>query len=360
MEKHKLKLLLTGGGTGGHIFPVLAVVQAARSLPSLEVEAVHLGTQADVERRILAAAGIPTRQLSVGGLRGMNPVRLARNVARMARAVGPALATIDETRPDVTFTSGGYVSAPVVLASWLRRVPVLLFSADVSAGLAIRTEARMAARIAVPVAEAAGGLPSGRTFVSGYPVRPELHGLPSRDDAKRALGFDPERPLLLVFGGSQGARTLNQAITAGLERLLGVAQVLHLAGSLDAPGLSSRAWYRVEAFLEDMPTALAAADLAVCRSGASTLGELPAAGLPAILVPGPFAGGHQRHNAAVLARAGGAEVLANERVGGELVDRVLSLLATPSRLAEMATAMRSMFRPEAARVIADELVRLAA
>ncbi len=339
---------------------MLAVVQAARSLPSLEVEAVHLGTQAEVERRILAAAGIPSRQLSVGGLRGMNPVRLTRNATRMAAAVRPALQAIDEARPDVTFTSGGYVSAPAVLASRLRKVPVLLFSADVSAGLAIRTEARLAARIALPVAEAAAGLPPGRTFVSGYPVRPELHSLPTRDEAKRALGFDPERLLLLVFGGSQGARALNQAITAGLERLLTVTQVLHIAGALDAPSLVPRPGYRVEAFLEHMPVALAAADLAVCRAGASTLGELPAAGLPAILVPGPFAGGHQRHNAAVLERAGGATVVANERVGDELVDRTLALLAEPDRLATMSAAMRAQFRPDAARVIAEELVRLAA
>jgi UDP-N-acetylglucosamine--N-acetylmuramyl-(pentapeptide) pyrophosphoryl-undecaprenol N-acetylglucosamine transferase len=274
--------------------------------------------------------------------------------------VRPALRTIDEVRPDVTFTSGGYVSAPVVLASRLRRVPVLLFSADVSAGLAIRTEARLAARIAVPVAEASRGLPASRTFVSGYPVRPELRSLPARNSAKAALGFDAERPLLLVFGGSQGARILNQAITAGLPRLLEVAQVLHLAGALDAPSLSSRPGYRVEAFLEDMPAALAAADLAVCRAGASTLGELPAAGLPAILVPGPFAGGHQRHNAEVLARAGGAEVLGNERVSAELVERALALLRSPERLAGMSAAMRAMFRPEAARTIAEELVRLAA
>ncbi|MBV8085158.1 MAG: glycosyltransferase [Chloroflexi bacterium] len=339
---------------------MLAVVQAARSLPSLEVEAVHLGTQAEVERRILDAARIPARQLSVGGLRGMNPVRLTQNAARMAAAVRPALRTIDETQPDVTFTSGGYVSAPAVLASRLRKVPVLLFSADVSAGLAIRTEARLAARIALPVPEAAVGLPGGRTFVSGYPVRPELHSLPPRDEAKRTLGFNPDRPLVLVFGGSQGARALNQAISAGLDRLLPVTQVMHIAGALDAPSLASRPGYRVETFVQEMPLALAAADLAICRAGASTLGELPAAGLPALLVPGPFAGGHQRHNAAVLERARGAEVVANELVAAELVDGALALLASPERLAAMSAAMRAQFRPEAARLIAEELVRLAA
>ena len=192
--------------------------------------------------------------------------------------------------------------------------------------------------------------------MSGYPVRPELALLPALALAEAALGFDPGRPLLLVFGGSQGARTLNEAITAGLERLLPAAQVLHIAGSLDAPSLVARPGYRVEAFVEDMPTALAAADLAVCRAGASTLGELPAAGLPAILVPGPFAGGHQRHNAAVLERAGGAEVLTNEKVPAGSGSATLPLLAAPDRLQAMSAAMHALFKPEAARVIAEELV----
>src|SRR5262249_14197124 len=159
-----------------------------------------------------------------------------------------------------------------------------------------------------------------------------MHTLPSREAAKAQLGFDPQRPLLLVFGGSQGARTLNQAVTAGLSDILAVSQVLHIAGALDAPGLSAQPGYRVEAFMQDIPVAIAAADLAVCRAGASTLGELPAAGLPAILVPGPFAGGHQRYNAAVLERAGGAQVVTNERVGDELVPAALALLRQPDRL----------------------------
>jgi UDP-N-acetylglucosamine--N-acetylmuramyl-(pentapeptide) pyrophosphoryl-undecaprenol N-acetylglucosamine transferase len=339
---------------------MLAVVQAARSLLSAKVEAFHLGSQAPVEQRILAAAGIPSRSLDVRGLRGGNPATFAWNGLRMLAAVRPALAAMEEFGPDVVFTSGGYVSAPVVAAARLRRTPVLLFSADVSAGLAIRAEARLAQRIAVPVPDAMAGLPASRTFVSGYPVRPGLEQLPPKAAAKAALGFEPDRPLVLVFGGSQGARTLNEAVRDRLEELLTATQVLHLAGALDASSLSPRPGYRVEAFLEDMPTALAAADLAVSRAGASTLGELPAAGLPAILVPYPYAGGHQKYNAEVLERAGGALTLTSDEVRqGKLVPLVLALLGDGARLAAMASAMRSFSRPDAARTLVDALLELA-
>jgi UDP-N-acetylglucosamine--N-acetylmuramyl-(pentapeptide) pyrophosphoryl-undecaprenol N-acetylglucosamine transferase len=341
---------------------MLAVVQSARDLPSLAVEPFHLGSHAAVEQHILAAAGIPSRGLAVRGLRGSNPAVLGWNALRMVAAVPPALKAMQELRPDVVFTSGGYVSAPVVVAARLRRTPTLLFSADVSAGLAIRFEARLAQRIAVPVAEAAAGLPAGRTFVSGYPVRPGLEHLPDKTSAKRALGFAPDQPLLLCFGGSQGAHALNEAIAGGLSELLPVTQVLHLAGALDAPSLLVQQGprYRVEAFLEEMPLALAAADLCVSRAGASTLGEMPAAALPAVLVPYPYAGGHQKHNAAVLVQAGGAAMLTNEEVrSGALVPLLLSLFADPVRLAHMSECMRALSKPDAAHVLAEALLELA-
>lgn len=340
---------------------MLAVVQSARDLPSLEVKAFHLGSHAAVEQRILGGAGISSQALSVRGLRGSNPTAIAWNALRLAAAIRPALRVMREFEPDVVFTSGGYASAPVVAAARLRRTPTLLFSADVSAGLAVRFEARLAQRIAVPVPEAAAGLPSDRTFVSGYPVRPGLDRLPEMRAAKAALGFAPDKPLLLCFGGSQGAHTLNEAIKGGLDALLTVTQVLHLAGTVDAPALTQQPGYRVLAFTEDMPTALAAADLSVSRAGASTLGELPAAGLPAILVPYPYAGEHQKHNAEVLVRAGGAVMLANDQVkAGQLVPLILELLADTARLAAMSTSMRAASRPDAARRLAETLLEMAA
>ncbi|HVA23934.1 MAG TPA: glycosyltransferase [Chloroflexota bacterium] len=342
---------------------MLAVVQSARDLPSLEVEAFHLGSHAAVEQRILADAGIPSRGLSVRGLRGSNPLLFGWNALRLAAAVRPALQAMKELQPDVVFTSGGYASAPVVAAARLRRTPTLLFSADVAAGLAIRFEARLAQRIAVPVPEAAAGLPPERTFVSGYPVRPGFDRLPEKTLAKKELGFAVDEPLLLCLGGSQGAHTLNEAIAGGLDRLLPATQILHLAGALDAPDLMGKQSqrYRVEAFREDIALALAAADLCVSRAGASTLGELPAAALPAVLVPYPYAGGHQKYNAEVLAKAGGAVMLTNDEVrGGALVPLLVSLLKDLGRLTGMAGAMRAFSRPDAARVLAEALLELAA
>ncbi|MHB8618389.1 MAG: undecaprenyldiphospho-muramoylpentapeptide beta-N-acetylglucosaminyltransferase [Chloroflexota bacterium] len=359
-----MRLLLAGGGTGGHVFPELAVVQAARDRPWCAVEAFHLGSASGMERRILEAAGIPAQGLHLGGLRGSNPAEMAVHGLRMLAAVRPALAAIDRFQPHVAFATGGYACVPVLLAARPRRIPVLLFSADVLAGLAIRWVARLADRIAVPVAEATAHLPGSKTFISGYPVRPDLLRPRPKREAKRELGFDPEQPLLLCFGGSQGARTINAAISGGLDDLLPATQILHVTGQQDYPAAPRERQgqrYRVEAFLDDMPLAMAAADLAVCRAGASTLGELPAAGLPAILVPYPYAGGHQKLNAEVLARAGAARVLDNEQVRrGKLMPLLLSLLGDAEQKERMAAAMRSRARPEAAGNILDALRELAA
>ncbi|MGH2470074.1 MAG: UDP-N-acetylglucosamine--N-acetylmuramyl-(pentapeptide) pyrophosphoryl-undecaprenol N-acetylglucosamine transferase, partial [Chloroflexota bacterium] len=301
--------------------------------------------------------------LHVSGLRGRGPRELTSGAAKMATATAEAWRLLRASPPDVAFTAGGYASVPVILAAWSQRRPTLLFSADATAGLAIRLEARLAQRIAVPVPRAMVGLPAHKCLVSGYPVRAELLAQPVREQAKQDLGFDPTRPLLVVFGGSQGARALNQALTAMLDQLLPQVQVLHVCGAADVPEYEAKATasYHVHAFMDNLPLGLAAADLALCRAGASTLGELPAVGLPAVLVPGAFAGGHQRFNAAVLVEAGAAMTVSPGRAAaGELRPLVLDLLRDRPRLAAMARAMRSLARPYAAQDIAQELLRLAA
>lgn len=268
--------------------------------------------------------------------------------------------------------TGGYVAAPVAWAAWRARprVPLLIYLPDLQPGQAIGLTSQFAARVAVSFPEVARYFP-GKAVVTGYPVRPDLLAA-DKQAARTALGLTEAAPVLLVFGGSRGARSLNRALVAALPALLPRCQVLHISGQLDwewvsketgRPGALPAAWrsrYHPFPYLHDeMVQALAAADLAVARAGASVLGEFPAIGLPSILVPYPYAGQHQEANAAYLANRGAAQVIADASLEAELLPAILRLLDTPAELQAMAQAARSLAQPAAAVNIARELCRLA-
>jgi UDP-N-acetylglucosamine--N-acetylmuramyl-(pentapeptide) pyrophosphoryl-undecaprenol N-acetylglucosamine transferase len=267
-------------------------------------------------------------------------------------------------------STGGYVSAATTLAAWLKRIPVLIYLPDIVPGQAIQKLSRFAARIAVTSEESCRYFDRSKVVVTGYPVRPEILTL-SRAEARQALGLDSRSKVLLVFGGSQGARSINQALLAGLASLLPICQVVHISGRLDADWVTRvtgelpeavRARYHHYDYLHDMPVALVAADLAVARAGAATLGEFPAAGLPAVLVPYPYSGQHQNPNADYMAKNGAARVLLDADLGEKLVPTLLELLDdAPSwqALATMRESARSLARPDAAEAIAGQLRTLA-
>lgn len=317
-----------------------------------------------LEEGPVGRAGLPYRAVSAVGVRGRGPLAAARGLWQTWRGFNEVRGLMAEFRPDVLFVTGGYVSVPAVLAAWSRGVPVLVYLPDVEPGLAVKFTSRLAGRVAVSVPEAAGYFPPGRAVVTGYPVRPRLHGA-EKPASRQKLGLGGEKPVLLVLGGSQGARSINRAALAGLERLLEAAQVLHVCGERDyeecREGTGSlpdslRADYHLFAYLHDeMVDALCAADLVVSRAGASTLGEFPAAGLPALLVPYPYAGAHQWRNADYLAKNGAAVTLDDSRLPEELVPMVLGLLADERRRREMSGAAGSLARPDAADNVAREL-----
>lgn len=273
-----------------------------------------------MEADVVLQAGIPFEALDVAGLRGRGLVQLMRNLALMVRGALRAYKIIDRFQPDVTFVTGGYVSAPVVLASRARQVPVVIYLPDIVPGLAIRSLARLATRIAVSFEASRQYLPAEKVVVTGYPVRSEFYTR-DRTGAQQNLELDPGLKTLLVFGGSRGARRINRAVAATLEGLLELGQLIHVSGQLDIADMERRretlpatlsSRYRLFAYLhEEMVDALVAADLVVSRAGAATLGEFPAVGAPAVLVPYPYAGAHQADNAAVLAEAGGAAVVSD-------------------------------------------------
>jgi UDP-N-acetylglucosamine--N-acetylmuramyl-(pentapeptide) pyrophosphoryl-undecaprenol N-acetylglucosamine transferase len=367
-----LSLLVAAAGTGGHVFPGIAMARTVLEHdPATTVR--FAGTTRGIETRVVPDAGFDLDLLPILPLSR----RLAREtlLAPFAAVAGVSAARklIRRHRFDVVFGTGGYVTLPVALAARLERVPVVLHEPNAVPGIANKLAARVASRIALGVAEAAAAFPAGRTVVVGNPVRPELARLDRQGlhaEALAAFGLDPERRTLLVFGGSQGARRINQAVVAATghwprpERV----QLLHACGRRDEADVRA-AWaqadpqergllVKVVPFIERMDLAYAAADLALTRAGAITMAELTATGTPAVMVPLPHAtAGHQAANARAVAAAGGAVVVDDDALdGASLAGAVAPLLADPDRLAAMAAAMRGLAHPDAAEELAALVV----
>ncbi|WP_322795429.1 UDP-N-acetylglucosamine--N-acetylmuramyl-(pentapeptide) pyrophosphoryl-undecaprenol N-acetylglucosamine transferase [Tepidiforma sp.] len=357
--------VFTGGGTGGHLLPAIAVARALEAeRPGVAV--TFLGPANRGERRAVEAAGLPFEEVPAAAIRGRSPVGLLRSLLTLLRGTVIALRHLRRLRPAAVFSTGGYGSFPVSLAAWLLRRPLVVFLPDVVPGLAVRVEQRLATRIATSTPRALDHLPAGKTAVTGYPVRPEFFAL-DRVAARAALGIPPADSLVVVAGASQGARAINEAVFAGLESLLHRAYLVHVTGDAgyaeaarrrDALPPALRERYLPAAFRDDLPAVMLAADLGVFRAGASILGELPAAALPAILVPGTFAGGHQRDNARWLTDHGAAR-LVEEADLAALPGLVAGLLDDPAALAAMREASAALARPDAAAAIARILLEVA-
>lgn len=319
-------------------------------------EALWVGSETGMEADLVKRAGVDFTAIPAAGLHGVGLRALPGNALQLGRGYRAAARVSRRFRPDGLFFTGGYVAVPVALAA--RDVPRLMFVPDIEPGLALKFLARFADRIAVVAEDSRAFFPPGKEVtVTGYPVRQELLGWEHRE-ALEAFGLTPSSPVVLVFGGSRGARSINRALFASLSDLLERTQVIHLTGALDWPevepvraglGADIAARYHPFPYLhERMGAALRVADLVVSRAGASTLGEFPAHGLPAVLVPYPHAWRYQRVNAAYLARHGAAEVLADEHLDVRLVPRVLALIEKADTRERMARAMRDLATPEAA------------
>jgi len=342
-------IVIAGGGTGGHLMPGLAVARAlAPERP------VFIGTARGLEAKLVPAAGFELRLIAIGGLMGTGWRRQTRTLARLPAAVAASARILKEVRAGVVLGIGGYASGPVLMAAGLMRVPIVLLEVNARTGMANRWAARWAKVAAVNFPETARDF--RRAEITGIPVRKEFFSLPM--PAPNPL------PLVLVTGGSQGAHALNQAVRAMAPSAS--FGILHQTGTSDAAACVSAyaalgGRVSATAFLDDMPAAMAQADLVVCRAGASTLGELAAARRPAILVPFPGAADqHQLRNAEALARAGAAVLLDQRELTPErLAQECTALVAAPQRLAALRTAIADFAHPDAANRIAA-LVRQAA
>jgi UDP-N-acetylglucosamine--N-acetylmuramyl-(pentapeptide) pyrophosphoryl-undecaprenol N-acetylglucosamine transferase len=351
-----MRVLISGGGTGGHLFPAIAVAQAlSRKDPDATI--LFAGRREGIEAKTVASYGMRFTPIPAAPLFTEQVWRNWSLPLVLGAALWQSWRLLDRFKPDVVLGTGGYVSVPLITAAGLARVPFVLQEQNLMPGRATRVLARFAAKVATAYPESSRFLRASQAVVTGTPVRTEFW--------RRKENF-PERPrTILVLGGSQGAHRLNQAVADAVPWLLDRPDlaIMHQTGGreIDAmeavkaklpPPLSGR--YEPFAFANDLADRIRAADLVISRAGASTLSEVSAIGVPMILIPYPYAGGHQRMNVKAYESSGAAIVIPDEEAEGRLRGVVISVLDDPARYRKMVEAMRGLGRPYAA----DEVVRL--
>lgn len=370
-----MRLVIAGGGTGGHVSPGLAVVAALRRQGPVDV--LWLGTRDGVERQIVASAGLPFYEIQAGKLRRYLSFSTITDAPRVPVGVMQAYSALRRFKPEVVLSTGGFVSVPTVLAAALRRIPVLIHEQTAQFGLANRINARFATVVALSFDVSRAHLPptGKRVVVTGNPVREDLrYGDPVT--AAERFGLDRDLPTIYVTGGARGSHRLNLTIAELLPGLLERRQVIHATGPVEANAdyatLRARAsaWperlsrrYIVRHFVgAELPHVYALASIVVARAGAGTVAELASLGKPAILVPLPGTGGdEQTKNAALLEGAGGAVVLPEAGfTPALLLSELERLLSDAAGLQRMSAAAVSLARPDAADALAGELLRLVA
>ena len=366
-----MKLLIAGGGTGGHVIPALTVAREfCRRQEGREV--LFVGTARGVEARRVPAAGFPLELLRVGALQGQSSLARLKTLAGLPKAIAQSISLLNQFRPNVVLGVGGYASGPMMLAAALRGVPLALYEPNAHPGLANRWVARFARRAFVNFAEAEKSFGEAKTVQTGIPVRAEFFSIVPK----------PHRPpyTVLVFGGSQGARSLNRAVVEALPllahspalaqtpvRLLiqtGQSEYNRVVEAVKTfPGPAPDCRHEVHAFMDRMWEAFAQADLVICRAGATSVAELAAAGRAAVLVPYPAAANqHQLRNAEALEKLGAARLLLDQDLSGERLCKLLGELLGDAQQSEklgaIETAIRREARPNACGQIVDEIEKL--
>jgi UDP-N-acetylglucosamine--N-acetylmuramyl-(pentapeptide) pyrophosphoryl-undecaprenol N-acetylglucosamine transferase len=349
------------------VYPALAVLKA---LGDQANPVLWVGSQGGMEADLVQRAHIPFKSIPAAGVHGVSLVSLPGNILQLSRGVLASRRILSQFHPDVILFTGGYVAAPMAVAAG--RTPTLLYVPDIEPGLALKFLARYSKCIAVTTEESRGYFSEkAHTVVTGYPTRSDLvEWLGRKTEARILLNVRTDLPVVLAFGGSKGSHSINQAVTSILPNLLESAEVIHITGALDwndaqtmhdAMPASLAARYHHHQYLhEEMGAALAAADLVVSRAGASILGEYPLFGLPAILIPYPYAWRYQKVNADYLVQRQTAEMLPDENLKEKLLPTILGTLQNPAKLQAMRQAISALARPAAATEIANLAIELAA
>ena len=348
-----MKLLIAGGGTGGHVFPAIAIAREWLSRGK-EREVVLVGTERGIEMKLVPQAGLPLETLRVAGLKGKGGATLLKNLAMLFPAMLDARRVLKKHKPVAAFGVGGYAAGPMMLATWLSRVPNIIFEPNAEPGFTNKVLARISSRIAAGYAVSAQ-VWGKKAILTGCPVRPEFFSIAPRK---------PEKPFrLLITGGSQGALPINRAFVDAMDRLAArkhELSVVHQTGERDYNAVRTAYARReinaeVVPFLTNMPERFAWADVIVCRAGAITAAEVAAAGRAAIFIPfGRATDSHQLRNAQEMSRASAGRLISETELAAEkLTAEIFSLLDQPQEVEKLAAAARELSRPNAARDIVN-------
>ena len=347
-------IVMAGGGTGGHVVPLLAV---ARELKARGHNPVFIGTRSGFEAKLVPAAGFPLEFIEIGGLKRVGIARTLRTLAQLPLSIRRVWLLLAQYRPSAVFSLGGYAAGPVVLAALCKRLPLVVMEPNAMPGLTNRQVGRFVTRALLSFSEAARFFPAGKSEVTGLPVRSEFFGIPAKVREPKLT--------ILITGGSQGSRTLNEAARGSWSYFREAkfpVRFIHQTGSAAHEAIARKFAEgamegEVLPFIDDMPAAFRRADLVICRAGAGAIAELAAAGKPAILVPLPHAADqHQLRNAEAFEKAGAAVlVLDQEMDPGRLFEEVAKLQSQPELLKRMGERARAFAHPDAARRAADVL-----
>ncbi len=364
-----MKFIFSGGGTGGHIYPAITLLQAVKKLCP-EAQILYVGTKKGLEADIVPKENIPFKTLEIEGFRRKVSLHNLIVCQKAFKGMWKAKKIIKEFSPDVVVGTGGYVSGPILLAAALKNIPTLIQDQNAIPGITNKILSHFVTMVACGYKSSCKHFPPLKTLLTGNPIRPAVVATP-REMAIKELGLNPEKQTLLIMGGSRGARSIN---TAAIDVLSHYAesssvQVLHVTGcgeyervlsQAKEKGLEAKPNIIIRPYLYEMPLALAAADVAISRAGAIGLAELTARGIPSILIPYPYAAeNHQEFNARALVEAGAAQIILNNVLDGKrLIAAVEEILQNPAQKTAMAAASRRMGHPEATDEIARLIVNL--
>ncbi|MBR5914571.1 MAG: undecaprenyldiphospho-muramoylpentapeptide beta-N-acetylglucosaminyltransferase [Selenomonadaceae bacterium] len=361
-----MRIIFSGGGTGGHIYPALTLIDTIKNkLP--DTEFLYVGTEKGLESDIVPKAGINFSAMKLeGGLERHFTLENFKRAADAILSIRRAGKIIKEFKPDVVVGTGGYVCGPILLAASLKKIPTLIQEQNAVAGITNKILSKFVTKIAVGSTLALKNFPAAKTIYTGNPIRTKVLTA-KREDGLREFNFTADKSVVLISGGSRGARSINNAMVEVLKRAKDFdAQFLHVTGKGEYESVTENLGddlppnVRVVPYLYNMPQAMAMADLAIFRAGATGLAELTARGVPSILIPYPYAAeNHQEFNAMELVKVGAARMILNKDLNAEILSaQIDELLKNPDELQKMSAASLSIGRPQAADEIADLILDL--
>jgi UDP-N-acetylglucosamine--N-acetylmuramyl-(pentapeptide) pyrophosphoryl-undecaprenol N-acetylglucosamine transferase len=368
-----MRIVLTGGGTGGHIFPIVAVEKKIRELASegADLEFLFLGPKGELEKEAMEKDMIPTKKILSGKLRRYFSLSYIPDLVKIPMGIIQSLWQLLVFMPDVVFSKGGYASVPVVFAAWLYRIPIVIHESDIMPGLANQFAGKLAKKVIVAFPGAANFFSPEKVEIVGNPIREELVNGNS-EEAKKFFGIPEGRKTILVMGGSQGAKVINESLLHILPKLVKLFEIIHLTGANEYENVVEEAGrmgikagyggYHPYPFLrEEMAQALAVADLVVSRAGANAFSEIAANGKPAIIIPLKYsANDHQNMNAYAIQEAGAAIVLEQDNLGENIFfEKIEEVLNSSELQFELSERIKKFYNADAAEKIAEEIIKLA-